>query len=119
MRKRTLESIEKKLIQKKQQILETIEGELANEIEGVESETITGDIVDEANSSYEHLIYSSLTVKEQEKLSEINEALNRLNEGIFGRCVVCGKPIDEKRLRAIPEAKMCIACKAKQERRKN
>jgi DnaK suppressor protein len=119
MRKRTLESIEKKLVQKKQQILETIEGELANEIEGVESEAITGDIVDEANSSYEHLIYSSLTVKEQEKLSEINEALNRLNEGIFGKCVVCGKPIDEKRLRAIPEAKMCIACKAKQERRKN
>ncbi len=119
MRKRTLESIEKKLVQKKQQILETIEGELANEIEGVESEAITGDIVDEANSSYEHLIYSSLTVKEQEKLSEVNEALNRLNEGIFGKCVVCGKPIDEKRLRAIPEAKMCIACKAKQERRKN
>ncbi len=119
MRKRTLESIEKKLIQKQQQILETIEGELANEIEGVESEAITGDIVDEANSSYEHLIYSSLTVKEQEKLREINEALNRLNEGVYGKCVVCGKSIDEKRLRAIPEAKMCIACKARQERRKN
>jgi len=118
MRKRTLESIEKKLIKKKDQLLETIEGEIANEMEGVESENITGDIVDEANSSYEHLIYSRLTDKEQQSLREINAALSRLKDGVYGKCVVCGKSIDEKRLLAIPEAKMCIACKAKQERRK-
>ena len=118
MRKRTLDSIERKLLKKKEDLLETIEGEIANEMEGVESENITGDIVDEANSSYEHLIYSSLTEKEQENLSAINAALNRLKEGVYGKCVVCGKYIDEKRLLAIPEAKMCIACKAKQERRK-
>jgi DnaK suppressor protein len=118
MRKRTLESIEKKLLKKKEELLETIEGEIENEMEGVESENITGDIVDEANSSYEHLIYSSLTEKEQETLREINAALNRIKDGVYGKCVVCGAPIDEKRLLAIPEAKMCIACKAKQERRK-
>lgn len=118
MRKRTLDSIEKKLLKKKEQLLETIESEIANEIEGSESGNITGDIVDEANSSYEHLIYSSLTEKEQEKLGQINSALTRIKDDVYGKCVVCGRAIDEKRLLAIPEAKMCIACKAKQERRK-
>jgi DnaK suppressor protein len=118
MRKRTLDSIEKKLLKKKEQLLEIIESEIANEIEGAESGNITGDIVDEANSSYEHLIYSSLTEKEQEKLGQINFALARIKDDVYGKCVVCGRAIDEKRLLAIPEAKMCIACKAKQERRK-
>ena len=118
MRKRVLESIEKKLLKKRDQLLETIEAEEENEREGVESENITGDIVDEANSSYEQLVISRLTEKEQEKLNEIDEALSRLNEGVYGRCVVCGKSIDEKRLLAIPEAKKCIECKAAEEKRR-
>jgi DnaK suppressor protein len=118
MRKRVLDSIEKKLLKKRAQLLETIEGEEENEREGADHESITGDIVDEANSSYEQLVYSKLTAKEQEKLEEIDEALNRLQEGGYGRCVVCGRPIDEKRLLAIPEAKKCITCKAAEEKRR-
>ena len=119
MRNRVLESIEKKLLKQREQLLETIEAEEENEREGVESENITGDIVDEANSSYEQLVYSRLTEKEQEKLHEIDGALSRIDDGIYGRCVVCGRSIDEKRLLAIPEAEKCIVCKAAEEKRRH
>ncbi len=118
MEKLILKSIEQKLIDKMNEILETIEGEERNEIEGLESENITGDIVDEANSAYEKQIYSKLTEKEREKLNEIDEALKRIEEGVYGKCIVCGKEIEEKRLLAIPEAKKCIVCKSAEERKR-
>jgi DnaK suppressor protein len=41
-------------------------------------------------------------------LSEVQQALKRIKEGSYGRCGVCGKPIPEKRLEALPWATMCI-----------
>ena len=118
MKKRVLESVSKKLIKKMNEILETIDRTEGNDVSEQESENIIGDIVDRANSVYEMQIYDKLTEKEQEKLQEISEALKRIEEGVYGKCVVCGKNIEEKRLLAIPEAKMCIDCKSAQERRK-
>ncbi len=118
MKKRVLESVSKKLIKKMNEILETIDRTEENDVSEQESENIIGDIVDRANSVYEMQIYDKLTEKEQEKLQEISEALKRIEEGVYGKCVVCGKNIEEKRLLAIPEAKMCIDCKSAQERRK-
>ncbi len=39
---------------------------------------------------------------------EINEALNRLDEGTYGTCERCGKPIGQARLEAVPIARFCI-----------
>jgi DnaK suppressor protein len=118
MRTKVLESIKKKLINRMNELLETIEGEDEDEISDVESENVIGDIVDKANSIYEMQIYDKLTQKEQVKLQEISEALKRIEEGVYGKCVVCGKSIEEKRLIAIPEAKKCIVCKSAEEKRK-
>lgn len=43
------------------------------------------------------------------RLSEINEALIRLARDTYGQCH-CGKPIPEKRLRALPTAQRCLEC---------
>jgi len=53
---------------------------------------------------------------EQSELAEIELALSRIEKGVFGRCEICGGPIGQQRLRAIPEAHLCSACSA--ERRK-
>ena len=37
-------------------------------------------------------------------------ALQRLEEGTYGTCVTCGKPISEGRLKALPEAEQCMNC---------
>ena len=52
---------------------------------------------------------------ESEILSEIEEALERLAEGNYGRCIDCGCWIRIKRLETIPWAKRCRACQEKWE----
>jgi DnaK suppressor protein len=50
----------------------------------------------------------SIQVNEQALLTEIEQALERLDNGTYGKCVVCGQPIPEKRLEAIPWAARCV-----------
>ena len=49
-------------------------------------------------------------------IEEIEAALRRIDDGTYGTCVVCGKPIGEERLEAVPYATLCIDDKRKQER---
>jgi RNA polymerase-binding transcription factor DksA len=44
------------------------------------------------------------------ELAEIDAALARISEGRYGECLACGGPMGLQRLRAIPEARYCIAC---------
>lgn len=41
-------------------------------------------------------------------LAEVRAALQRLDEGTYGLCTVCGQPIPEKRLEALPWVALCI-----------
>ncbi len=44
------------------------------------------------------------------ELAEIDAALMRIQEGRYGTCLNCGGPMGLQRLRAIPEARYCLAC---------
>jgi RNA polymerase-binding protein DksA len=46
----------------------------------------------------------------ESELLEINEALHRLDEGTYGVCKHCGKPISPMRLAALPQAVTCTRC---------
>ncbi len=48
--------------------------------------------------------------------TEVIDALARVENGTYGTCVDCGKPIPEGRLEARPEAARCVACQAKYDR---
>lgn len=50
----------------------------------------------------------SVLVNEQALLTEVEAALKRIEDGTYGRCVVCGQPIPEKRLEALPWAARCV-----------
>ncbi len=50
--------------------------------------------------------------QEEAELRAIDEALARMEEGAFGQCRRCGGAIGRHRLRAIPEARYCLACSA-------
>ena len=45
-----------------------------------------------------------------ETLQEIEDALRKFDDGTYGTCVSCGKPIAEARLEAMPAARYCITC---------
>ena len=50
-----------------------------------------------------------------EEITEIEEALYRIHEGMFGTCDGCGDSIPYQRLRAIPYARLCLPCKQAEE----
>jgi len=47
-------------------------------------------------------------------VAEVEHALQKVEEGTYGICDVCGQPIDPARLEALPQANLCMSCKAKQ-----
>lgn len=49
------------------------------------------------------------------ELTEIDEALDRLEDGVYGLCAECGLEIDEERLKVKPFAVFCVSCKTKKE----
>jgi DnaK suppressor protein len=59
-----------------------------------------------------------LTLEENARasISQIDRALAKLENGSYGRCDKCGKPISEDRLRVAPFATLCIDCKRLEER---
>ena len=52
----------------------------------------------------------------QDILNQTNEALGRMDDGSFGTCLRCGKPIGRERLEAFPYVRHCIECQTLLER---
>lgn len=50
--------------------------------------------------------------RESQMVADIDQALLRIEEGTYGVCIECGKPIDERRLEAMPTARYDAACQA-------
>ncbi|GAA2065764.1 TraR/DksA family transcriptional regulator [Polymorphospora rubra] len=52
-----------------------------------------------------------------ERITQVERALERLDEGAYGWCERCGNPIPVERLAAFPSATLCVTCKQLEERR--
>lgn len=50
--------------------------------------------------------------RESQMVADIDQALLRIEEGSYGICARCGKPIDERRLEAVPTARYDAECQA-------
>ena len=75
-----------------------------------------GDLIDIANKNYEKKLMHDMSQNERNILELIDEALNRIEDGTYGKCAKCGIIIDEKRLEVIPYAVTCVDCKKNQEK---
>lgn len=53
----------------------------------------------------------------EQHLAAVEEALARLDDGTYGRCTECGRPIAPERLEALPWAALCIDCQRLARRR--
>lgn len=70
---------------------------------------------DPAGHESEEDVALRLLGTEEEVLAQVNEALDRIERGTFGRCLECGKPIPKDRLRVLPYARHCVACARRHE----
>ncbi|WPB77929.1 TraR/DksA family transcriptional regulator [Archangium violaceum] len=68
------------------------------------------DLVDEAGGKSAETVRARLSEREERELKDIDDALVRIEQGRFGHCARCGGAIGRHRLRAIPEARHCMAC---------
>jgi len=50
----------------------------------------------------------------RQEMAGIEHALQKFEEGTYGLCDNCGQPIDPERLEALPQASLCLNCKAQQ-----
>ncbi|MFC4071814.1 TraR/DksA family transcriptional regulator [Actinoplanes subglobosus] len=63
-----------------------------------------------ATIGFERAQLTALLAAARERISEVDDALGRMDTGTYGRCDGCRRPIAEERLAARPFARRCIAC---------
>ncbi len=67
---------------------------------------------EEATESFELEKRIVLEKRMRDHLAEIEHALHKFEEGTYGLCDICGQHIDPARLEALPQASLCLNCKA-------
>ncbi len=105
MSKHKLKAFRQILIDKKAEI----ENRLRH-LEAIASQT-SADELDRMQYSAEQAVAVHHLNFESDTLVEVMEALQRVDEGDFGKCVRCMEQISRKRLMAVPWTRFCIQCR--------
>lgn len=124
MNKRELKKFEQLLLERRAAIVGEI-GAIRKNVRGSTATEAAGDL---STHAY-HMADQGTDAQEREKsfyfasksgrfLYHIDEALRRIADGSYGKCLTCGEDISTARLEAVPHARFCIKCKEKEEQRK-
>ncbi|MEN3939942.1 TraR/DksA C4-type zinc finger protein [Prosthecobacter sp. SYSU 5D2] len=129
----TMESPPKKpvlpaaFLKKQRQRLAELRDAYLNSAEGVTKENLRGNEggdssafgmhqADAGSDAYDRDFALSLLAKEQDAIYEINEALKRIDVGMYGICEMSGETISEERLEALPFTRFTVVCQERLER---
>ena len=72
-------------------------------------------MADLGTDNFEQEFTLGLIQNEEQALDEITTALERMDQGLFGRCEDCHKDIPRTRLQALPYTRYCVDCARKQQ----
>jgi RNA polymerase-binding protein DksA len=119
--KADLEYFKKIILEKRKEILEELDT-----LKESMMDTTTGEYISE-NSTYSLHMEQGTDAMEREKtflfasreskfLNYLDDALQRIERGEYGRCNDCDKLIEKERLEAVPHAQLCLRCKLKRGR---
>ena len=86
--------------------------------EGSEASAFGMHQADAGSDAYDRDFALSLLSQEQDALYEIDEALKRIEQGTYGICELCNKPILHARLEAIPFARFTVDCQSQLEKQR-
>jgi len=114
-RKKFLAAMRKRLETMRSQLANDVDEELRSEREGTKDEGM--DTYDLASEERARELNSILSDRELTKIREIEEAIERLDDGTFGICEGCGMEIAEARLEAMPFTRLCRDCQQDHERK--
>lgn len=116
-RERRQEILHKMLLGKRQEIIKEIEESLGQSLTEDQQRRLESarDVGDQALMDLERELGISLMEMRNRRRQSIDEALTRLQDGSYGICADCGIEISEKRLQAVPFAKLCVECQSREE----
>ena len=102
--------------------IKRLEEELVNAEAGLEDlirdsgDGAGDDAADAGSKTFEREHEMSLANNAREMLLQVGHAIARLDNGTYGACESCSKPIGKYRLQAFPRATLCLMCKQAEER---
>ncbi len=121
MNRKELERFKKLLLKKREDIITEMKNITKAALSKSQREA-AGDLsgysfhmADQASDNYDREFSLNLATDSQKLIYAIDEALRRIKDKTYGRCLKCNKEIGRKRLRAVAYATLCIDCQRKEE----
>lgn len=106
-----LEEMQDRLYERKKVLVKQIEIESLKVLPSDNAGTDRADLA----YDYEYRAHRvALLNRLEEQVDEVDKALKRIEEGIYGVCSNCGEAIMPERLKALPHAEFCIKCQRKE-----
>ena len=109
MNKQKLKYFRNLLLEQRRQAVEDLRSDRATALEGNDGVEDAGEM---SESDLNQSTALNLASRQSQLLDEIDEALGRIEDGTYGQCSRCGKPLAEERLKAMPTAKYDAECQA-------
>jgi DnaK suppressor protein len=123
MNKKDLEYFKDLILKKKNDLLAEL-GYLESSSMSATSKDQSGDLssysfhmADQGTDTMEREMAFTFASREGRYLHHLNEALERIENGTYGKCRTCGGEISKPRLEAVPHATQCIKCKNSEEKK--
>ena len=111
MKKQDLDKFKKRLLDERDKIIQAKNHKAGQEI----STTQSGDEADMASAEMELDAMYQGDQRGHNMLQDIQDALQKIEDGTYGECENCGEDISIARLEANPMAKLCVDCKSEEE----
>ena len=108
-----MEKFKKTLEQQRDELMENAQKTLSGDIH-LDPDDFP-DEIDAASSEMNLAFQGRLRERERGLIGKIEQALQKIVDGVYGECENCGEQISLKRIQARPVAELCIDCKAEQE----
>ena len=110
--KEKIDGYRRQLLTRRESIAEALRSAT---VDFINDESVYTDAVDQAAADADKSFILQMKNRERNVLSQIDEAIKRLDEGSFGVCERCSESISEARIDAFPFTTLCIDCKAELE----
>jgi RNA polymerase-binding protein DksA len=121
MKKKELDKFKEMLLKKREELTAEMNSIMKDTLKKSQREA-SGDLsgysfhmADQASDNYDREFSLTLASDNQKLIYAIDEALARIKEKTYGKCLTCNKEISRKRLSAVLYATLCINCQRKAE----
>ena len=118
MNQKDLEYFRTLILQKREEALQNVElmesnSSGTNKADAREDSRYTSHLAEQGSVTMEKELNSYFGTRTRKYIAQLDAALHRIEDGSYGTCIDCGKPISRERLEEVPHTRHCVPCKTK------